>query len=244
MSPGIQKKNTFDPSLFEQLKKIEANHFWFDIRRKWIFDKVKKVIPPPARILEIGCGTGNVSSFLAQNKYSVVGCEYYAEAIDRSWPGFEKIQGSAEDLPFEDNSFDAVGLFDVIEHFENDKTPLTEAIRVVKREGIIAITVPAQEELWSSFDDVSCHKRRYSKDGLNQVLADLNLNILSTDYIFMSLYLPMLYKRRKDRENKDHFAINTMANIFLKKLFNLERLISRAIPLPIGTSLIAIAKKG
>lgn len=243
MSTSIQKKNTFDPSLFEQLKKIEENHFWFDIRRKWIFDKIRKIIPPPAKILEIGCGTGNVSSFLARNKYNVFGCEYYAEAIDKSWPGFENIQGSAEELPFKDNSFDVVGLFDVIEHFENDKIPLTEAIRVVKGEGIIAITVPAQEELWSSFDEVSCHKRRYSKDKLNQLLLDLKLNILSVDYIFMSLYMPMLYMRRKGKENEDQFKINKLANIFLKKLFNVERLISRAVPLPIGTSLIAIAEK-
>ena len=239
----MQKKKTFDSTLFEQLRRIEKNHFWFDVRRKWIFDKIRKIIPPPAKLLEIGCGTGNVSSFLAENEYNVFGCEYYSVAIVKSWSGFQNIQGSADILPFKDNSFDVVGLFDVIEHFENDKIPLSEAIRVVKKDGIIAITVPAREELWSSFDEVSCHKRRYSKDTLAQVLADLNLNIVTVDYIFMSLYLPIRYIRKKSTGMGNQFKVNKLVNICLKILFDFERLISRSVSLPIGTSLIVIAKK-
>lgn len=71
--------DTFDPSFFGWLKKAEERHFWIQIRRKWIFDKIKKFIPPPAKFLEVGCDTGNIGSFLAQKGYLVTGCEFYPE---------------------------------------------------------------------------------------------------------------------------------------------------------------------
>jgi ubiquinone/menaquinone biosynthesis C-methylase UbiE len=119
----------------------------FNLWLKWIFDKLKKFIPPPAKVLEVGCGAGNVSSFLAQKGYAVTGCEFYTEAINMAWPDFLKVQGDASNLPFEDNSFDIVGIFDAIEHFQDDITPLKEAVRVTKRGGIIVLTVPARKEL-------------------------------------------------------------------------------------------------
>jgi ubiquinone/menaquinone biosynthesis C-methylase UbiE len=51
-----------------------------------------------------------------------------------AWPDFLKVQGDASNLPFEDNSFDIVGIFDAIEHFQDDITPLKEAVRVTKGE--------------------------------------------------------------------------------------------------------------
>jgi ubiquinone/menaquinone biosynthesis C-methylase UbiE len=235
--------DTYDPSFFRQIKKAEGKHFWFNVRRKWIFDKIKKFIPPPAHFLEVGCGTGNVSSHLAKRGYLVTGCEFYPEAIKRAWPDFRVVQGDASNLPFGDNSFDVVGLFDVIEHFQNDCLPIKEAIRVTNREGMIVITVPAREELWSSFDDISFHKRRYTKETLKSLLLSMNLRPLLLEYMFMSLYLPMKYARKKDIMKDDPFSIVPLVNVLLKGLFNMERLLSRSLSLPIGTSLIAIARK-
>ncbi|MDH5203053.1 MAG: class I SAM-dependent methyltransferase, partial [Nitrospirota bacterium] len=143
------QSETYDPSFFDQLKTAEERHFWFKVRKKWIFDRMKKFFAPPARVLEVGCGTGNVSSFLSRKGYKVTGYEFYPNAIKKAWPGFLIVQGDANNLPFKDDCFDIVGLFDVIEHFQDDIMPLKEAVRVVKKGGIIAVTVPAREELWS-----------------------------------------------------------------------------------------------
>lgn len=239
----MKKPDTFDPSLFEQLRKAENKHFWFQIRRKWIFDKVRKFISPPAKVLEIGCGTGNVCSFLSQKGYEVTGCEYYHESLNMAWPGFQKVQGDVTNLPFENNSFNIVGLFDVIEHFQDDITPLKEAIRVLKKGGIIVITVPAKEELWSWFDEMSLHKRRYTIERLNHIFSEVKVNALLIEYMFMSLYIPMKYTRKKKMGNNKLFKINELLNTLLKWLFNAERVISKGLPLPIGTSFIGIARK-
>lgn len=234
--------NTFDPAAFERIKNAENRHFWFNVRRSWIFDKIKKYIPPPARFLDVGCGTGLVSSFLAQKGYDVTGCEFYHDAIDAVWPGFRIVQGDAVSLPFEDNSFDVVGLFDVIEHFEDDALPLKEAARVAKSGGFVTVTVPSRKELWSGRDIKAFHKRRYEKKDLSSVISAVGLEPLLTEYLFMSLYLPMRYIGMKGAVG-DQFKINPLANMLFAAALHAERLISRAISLPIGTSLIIVSQK-
>ncbi|TNF56468.1 class I SAM-dependent methyltransferase, partial [bacterium] len=211
----MNNERTFAPVYFEKLKKAEDRHFWFKVRRKWIYDRVKKFILPPASVLEIGCGTGNVSSFLSQKEYSVIGCEYFAEAIGMSWPGFIKVQGDSNTLPFKDNSVDIIGLFDVLEHFENDIAPLKEAYRVLREGGIIVLTVPAEESLWNWEDEVSFHKRRYSKERCKKILGEAELDPLKIQYMFMSLYLPMKYLRAKGKMRDNPFKINKDVNTIL-----------------------------
>lgn len=237
------KDESFDPLFFRQLKDAEETYFWFDVRRKWIHDRIRRSFAPPARVLEVGCGTGNVSSFLAQKGYEVTGCEYYEEALALAWPGFKKVRGDASSLPFQDRSFDVVGLFDVIEHIEDDAVPLKEAFRVLRQGGAVVVTVPACEELWSLVDEHAYHKRRYSRERLAGVLRDAHFVPRSIEYMFMALYLPMKMLRRRPVDVRSSFEINPAVNRMLKGWFDMERRVSQMISLPIGTSLLAIAEK-
>jgi ubiquinone/menaquinone biosynthesis C-methylase UbiE len=235
--------DTFNPEAFGRLKQAEQKHFWFQVRRKWIYDRIRKLVPPPAKVLEIGCGTGNVGSFLSRKDYSVTGCEFYREALKMGWPDFFKVQGDTNNLPFGENCFDVVGLFDVIEHFHDDVSPLREAMRAVKKEGVVVITVPARKELWSYIDERAFHKRRYTKEMLSQIFSEVRLSPLFFEYMFMSLYFPMKYLRGEDKKTDNQFKINRLTNAIPRVTFNLERLISRFFPLPVGTSIIAVARK-
>jgi SAM-dependent methyltransferase len=234
--------DTFDPTLFEQLKTAEKGHCWFVSRRKWILDRVSKCLAAGSSFLEVGCGTGNVSSFLSSHGYSVIGCEFYHHALRMAWPGFTRVQGSGLSLPFRDNSFDAAGLFDVLEHFDEDLTVLSEAARTIRAGGVIFITVPARRELWSSFDVLSSHRRRYHPKDLSELIRRAGLSLVSLEYLFLSLYLPAMISRKKKDDNP--FVINSIANAVFGVCFQAERVISRTLSLPLGTSLLAVACKG
>jgi len=234
----------FDPSFFADLRNSEQNHFWFRVRRKWILDIIQSInICGSVKVLEVGCGTGNVSSFLASHGYFVTGCEYYKEALDMAWPGFGKVQGSAIDLPFADSSFDVVCFFDVIEHFDSELPLLKEACRVLKKDGTIMIAVPARNELWSNIDVVSFHKRRYSLKSVETLLQVSGFKPIAINYMFMLLYLPMKLLRKNQRQTQHSLRINKVINSIAGLIFDTERLASRVIKLPVGTSIIAVAKK-
>jgi SAM-dependent methyltransferase len=194
-------------------------------------------------MLEVGCGTGNVSSYLSKKGYSVTGCDLYSQAFDLSWEGFKKVRGDLGFLPFREESFDIAGLFDVIEHFDNDISPLKEASRVVRGGGIISLTVPAGKHLWGYADETALHKRRYSKERCRNILLEAGLEPLLIEYMFMLLYIPIKFLIRKDEPRRAHFQINRYLNTFLKAAFHLERQISQMVPLPVGTSIIAVARK-
>ena len=234
-------QDTFNPELFGKLKIAEQNHFWFVVRRNLILDRIKKHLNRGASFLEIGCGTGNVSSFISAHGYRVTGCEYFTPALSLSWPGFQKVQGSAFELPFLNESFDAVGLFDVLEHFEHDDQALAEAVRITREHGVILISVPARKELWSSFDDFSSHKRRYHRADLKMLLDRAGLVTTSMEYLFMTLYLPAIVARRA--EVQDPFSIGKIANSVFRNICEVERHISKVLPMPFGTSILAISHK-
>jgi hypothetical protein len=119
---------------------------------------------------------------------------------------------------------------------------MKEAARVAREGGVVAITVPAGEELWSWFDDVACHKRRYAIAQVRDIFSEIKVTPLLIEYMFMSLLLPMKYVRAK-READDLFRINPLANAVFMGLSDIERHVSRVFPLPAGTSLIAVARK-
>jgi len=234
---------TFDPAHFTDLRKAERTFFWFAVRRKWILDVLRKNAAAGSKVLEIGCGTGNVISYLSQNGYVGTGCELHNEAICQSWPGCTIIQGNATELPFQNAAFDVVALLDVLEHFENETPVISEALRVLAPNGFLLLTVPAHPELWSYHDNAACHKRRYTKKSLATLFESNTLRLISLDYMFMSLYWPMKLLRSDNADTKNPFTINRTLNFMLKIVFNMERKLSAIFPLPIGTSLIAVVRK-
>lgn len=97
------------------------------------------------RFMDIGCGNGNVLAPLVADGYkNVYGCDISKLFIDSA-----KIRGlenvfwyDGGKIPFEDNSFDIVGSFGVLEHTESPINFLKEHIRLVKSGGHIIITCP------------------------------------------------------------------------------------------------------
>ena len=148
----------------------EEKHFWFIARKEFIFKNIQKYVKKSNKIIEIGAGTGNVSRFLKHNGYKDIAVgEMHLNAFRyaKSYGISECYQFNLLDSPFKDE-FDAICLFDVLEHIENDDLALQNAFKTLKNTGYLVLTVPSHMWLWNRSDVVSGHKVRYTKKTVNQ----------------------------------------------------------------------------
>ncbi len=157
---------------YEQYREIELNHWWFQGRERLLKDLIRHWLPQmpagrPVRILNVGCATGHTSEWLGEFG-QVESIEYDEECAEmaRQFTGLTIRQGSAEYLDYPDGSFDLVTAFDVLEHIPRDQAAAAELIRVCAPGGIVLVTVPAFQELWSEHDEINQHCRRYRLEGI------------------------------------------------------------------------------
>lgn len=89
--------------------------------------------------------------------------------------GGSAISAEIADLPFSDQEFDLVCAFDVIEHVEDDRRVFNEVSRVLKDGGLLVFSVPVHAALWTGFDELVGHIRRYDPTVLLTLLAESSL---------------------------------------------------------------------
>ena len=141
-------------SVYEQFAQLEEGHFWFQGRRTIFFDMIEQVMRREAetsdrRILEVGCGAGGMLGPLGRyGKVTGIDISHEYMQFCASRGHDSVVTGSGYDLPFRDDSFDMVALFDVIEHIEDDVRVLSEVQRVLKPGGRVFISVPAYQFLY------------------------------------------------------------------------------------------------
>jgi SAM-dependent methyltransferase len=136
-----------EPGYFERLARVEAGHWWSRAMWRLASDWLSQGIQGRRNLdaLDIGCGAGLSLIRLAGHREigRVVGLEPDPGALRlaRLHRGFEVIQGSALDLPFENESFDVVTCFDVLQHLPDggDQVAAAEIARVLRSGGVAVV---------------------------------------------------------------------------------------------------------
>lgn len=244
-----------DSAYYYQYYKQERTHWWFKIREKIINDQLQQLaLPSSPKILNIGAATYK-STELLKNFGHVTSIEFDEDCCQfvRDELNEEIEEGSILDLKFEDDFFDLVCAFDVIEHVEDDTTAIKEMQRVCSKNGILFITVPAYEFLWSSHDEINHHFRRYRLKDLKNIIKDRSLEIIYSSYFntvlfpFISVFRLCLNIFKKNSESKsdfENFDPKNSSNKLFAFLFNLERpLLKKRYSFPFGVSCLIICKK-
>ena len=131
------------------MDEVEGSHWWFVGRRAILEEFLRQIIQDPKtkienpRILDVGCGTGANLEMLAQFGESE-GVDVSDDALAFcGLKGLKAQKGLAEELPFNDETFDLTTALDVVEHLDDDVAGLKEMYRVTKKGGYSLIFVPA-----------------------------------------------------------------------------------------------------
>lgn len=241
----------------------EDKHWWFATRTKSLLTILDAFLPPgrpERRVLDVGCGAGNMFHHLARyGQVQGVDNNPRPLAIARQ-RGYQVQWGSAEQMPYADAQFELVAALDVLEHVEDDVAVLHECYRVCRPGGFFVTTVPAFQWLWSYNDEINGHKRRYTKSELAERLVRVGFSPRRMTYSYCLIFpmaagLILLRRGAARRPNLAAPATDEEAyqvemepappllNAILSAVGSLEAWALRAINLPIGTSIIALAQK-
>lgn len=248
----------YDAAGIQRLLAVEDRHFWFRARNLIIAALVGDPIeslPNGFRILEVGCGSGNVLRVLkraAAGRGSVEGLEVSGPASEaaRKRTGLTVTNGHLADLPTTE-SYDIIAAFDVLEHISDEAGVLQQMRSRLTTGGRVVLTVPAHPKLWSSFDEASEHMRRYTPASLTKALRSAGFDIEYLSYFMFPLY-PVMWLRRRLSLRRQHdfgavfdseFQIVPVINEVAYQVLRREAFVIRhRRRLPIGTSLTVIAR--
>ena len=191
---------TFEESA-EWYEYASAEHFWFQWRLAALRRLLADVGAPtdrPARVLDVGCGTGVLRSQLeASTDWTVDGADLNLPALEAAPSG----RGALYYYDIEEcrepwvASYDVVTLCDVIEHIENTRPFLEAATQHLKPDGLLIVNVPALPALHSAYDEAAGHLRRYTRATLAAECRELPLEVCETRYWGLSM-VPLLALRK------------------------------------------------
>jgi SAM-dependent methyltransferase len=134
---------------------------------------------PGPSVLNAGAGQGTFSQLLEELGFEVTSVDPSPTAVEllRARARGPVLEGTAEQLPFDDASFDAAVLGEVLEHIEDDLAALREVARVVRPGGVVAISVPANPDWFGPSDEWAGHHRRYTRAALLELCAGASLDV-------------------------------------------------------------------
>lgn len=247
-----------DHKFYKEYYELEREGWWFKARLSILESYCKKIINhPEMKILNVGAATGATSEMLSKFgevtslEYDEFCCKFLKEKT-----GIEAINASLTDLPFEDDSYDIICAFDVIEHIEDDIKAIEEIHRVLKPNGKYFLTVPAFQSLWSNHDVINHHFRRYRKNQFNKLIVNNKLKINYSTYFNFWLFIPISIvrfilnniPRKKDSDStgsdNEIMQSSKIVNGILYRIFYSEKfLLKLNIKFPFGVSILTIGSK-
>jgi SAM-dependent methyltransferase len=236
---------------FEAMARVERDHWWFRAKRRLVSDTLDEYGAANRELLvDVGAGTGGLVQALAGVR-PVVGLELDERAVAlarSSLPGAALVRSVAERLPLRDGGAGTVTALDVLEHLDDDVAALRELGRVAG-DGLVVLAVPAYRWAWSEHDARLGHRRRYTRSGLRDVADRAGLEVLRATHFHSWLVPVALLVRRTPLGRllggsaEEASFVNPWVNAVLGRVADLERRLLRRIDLPVGLSILLVARR-
>jgi 2-polyprenyl-3-methyl-5-hydroxy-6-metoxy-1,4-benzoquinol methylase len=238
--------------LYDEIFAAEEKHWWFVARHRIVLHLLSVYLPPKSgiryNVADLGCGCGMMLHRLAE-KYDAIGIDGSRRAIDFALQrGVTAKYGALpDDVPLTRGSYDAVLMLDVLEHLKHDRASVEVAASLLKPGGIVICTAPAHMWLWTKFDEDHHHFRRYSKHQFRSLFDQSSFHLELLSHLNAILFAPaalwrILAIKVFERDRARYLRLPPF-NSVLGSMFSFERLLLGKLPMPLGLSFIAVARK-
>lgn len=232
--------------------KVDDYEFYaesFDILNKtyseWLEEKTLLLtsLLEGKKIIEVGCGSGLLLQYLPKD-LDLTGADFSQGNLDKAKEKNPHVNFFKADLNDKNswikysNSFDSVLCSEVVEHIKDDKTAMEILFSLLKPNGILVLTVPAFNLLFSEFDKKEGHFRRYSKKQISKLVEEAGFSIEESRYWNVMGFLGWLFFIRILNMNLKKSSNSLFASIMGKFLK-----IERRIKFPFGQTIIIKARK-
>jgi SAM-dependent methyltransferase len=242
------------PDVYVLARAVEDEHWWFRGRRAILETVLERFHQPrpDATLLEIGCGNGGNLAMLHRfgHVWAIESDDASRrQAAARGVAAVLEAGWLPNSVPFSERHFDVVAMLDVLEHVAADRAALDAALQRLSPAGMLLITVPAYNWLWSQHDSVTHHVRRYTRTALRRLLESVGCNVEYISYFNTLLFPLALLRTAADRTPLRSRALTPMQlppwplNALFAAVFAAERHVVSRVALPFGVSLVAVARR-
>ncbi|MBI5196798.1 MAG: class I SAM-dependent methyltransferase [Nitrospirae bacterium] len=236
---------------YESLANLETSYWWHLTRLNRAEYAIRKYFTAPSElnVLDYGCGTGGFLHELNKrfNFKSCLGVDASPLAVQyaKKYGDHYAVINSGDLNPVRGK--DLILIMDVMEHIKDDEGFAKSLIDIMSPGAYALIMSPAFPALYSEWDKVLGHYRRYTKKSLGDVLNKSGGTVVCMEYFFSFLVLPIFLRRLLKKSYKDDNCefppVPPVLNRILLFFSRLEMLVSRLIRCPAGTTIICLMKK-
>lgn len=253
-SRGPADENMPEAILVETLERVRRHPWWLARARLALAVLRAEGVVPPASVIDVGCGWGVNLQALEEAGYPCIGLDISRQILQLiDQPKRRLVEADLNQPPPASRElFAGALLLDVIEHIDDDRGTIQRIAPLLKPGGKLVVSVPALPELFSEFDQIQGHRRRYLPETLRAAFADTGFEV---EKIFWwgAWMIPVLRGMRRKNADKKLAAAKTYADYLrlppwpapwlMQCLYQWEHHRALRGKLSTGTSLFAVARR-
>jgi 2-polyprenyl-3-methyl-5-hydroxy-6-metoxy-1,4-benzoquinol methylase len=242
--------------LLTELRAVVLAHPWWQARARLAIRLLRAwKVAPGAAVLDAGCGWGSTLVPLLDAGYRVTGLDVSRRALQLlDGPGRTLVEADLTCPPpaSAHGAFDAALALDVIEHVDDDTALLRNLSETVKPQGLVIVSVPALPDLFSDYDRVQGHRRRYLPERLRSAFIGTGLEPVHV-FWWGAWMVPLLRRRRQNSKTaadasplgvyRRQLWLPPLAPMLMQIAFRMEETKAIAGRTREGTSLVAVARR-
>jgi SAM-dependent methyltransferase len=252
-SEGTSGEGMPDEALVDGLELVRVHPWWLARARLALSLLKTEGFSPPEPLIDVGCGWGVNLQTLENAGYRVTGLDASREILELiDGPGRTLVQADlTQPLPTNHPQYAGGLMLDVLEHLDDDRAALQCVAQLIQPGGKLIVGVPALPELFSEFDEIQGHRRRYTAESFSEAFRGSGFSIKAPLWwgAWMVPTLKLL-RRRKPTANAPRRSYSDFLHVppwpapwVMRGLYAIEGFPPILKRLPIGTSLLAVATR-